>query len=74
MYGAQFDAANRLALEPRQRLSALQGMLSLLPTTRSTTTFNPQATGFNPLLGILQLLGGGVNLPGIDPTILGGTG
>ena len=68
MYGAQFDAANRLALEPRQRLSALQGMLSLLPTTRSTTTFNPQATGFNPLLGILQLLGGGINLPGIDPT------
>ena len=72
MYGAQFDAANRLALEPRQRLSALQGMLSLLPTTRSTTTFNPQATGFNPLLGILQLLGG-INLPGIDPTILGGS-
>ena len=68
MFGAQFDAANRLALEPRQRLSALQGMLSLLPTTRSTTTFNPQATGFNPLLGILQLLGGGINLPGIDPT------
>ena len=68
MYGAQFDAANRLALEPRQRLSALQGMLSLLPTTRSTTTFNPQATPFNPLLGILQLLGGGINLPGFDPT------
>ncbi len=73
MYGAEFEAANRLALEPRQRLSALQGMLSLLPTTRSTTTFNPQATGFNPLLGILQLLGGGINLPGIDPTTLGGS-
>ena len=73
MYGAQFDAANRLATEPRERLTALQGMLSLLPTTRSTTTFNPQATGFNPLLGILQLLGGGINLPGIDPTILGGS-
>ena len=73
MYGAQFDAANKLATEPRERLTALQGMLSLLPTTRSTTTFNPQATGFNPLLGILQLLGGGINLPGIDPTILGGS-
>ena len=72
MYGAQFDAANRLATEPRERLAALQGMLSLLPTTRSTTTFNPQATPFNPLLGILQLLGGGVNLPGFDPTTLGG--
>jgi len=75
MYGAQFDAANKLATEPRERLTALQGMLSLLPTTRSTTTFNPQATGFNPLLGILQLLGGsgtnvgGFNLPGIDPTL-----
>ena len=83
MYGAQFDAANRLATEPRERLTALQGMLSLLPTTRSTTTFNPQATGFNPLLGILQLLGGsgtnvgGFNLPGIDPTLadlFGGVG
>ena len=74
MYGAQFDAATRLAAEPRQRLSALQGMLSLLPTTRSTTTFNPQATPFNNLLGIIQLLGGagtnvgGIGLPGFDPT------
>ena len=71
MYGAEFDAANRMAKEPADRLALLQKMLGLLPTNRSTTTFNPQGTGFNPLLGILQLLGGGINLPGIDPTTLG---
>jgi len=78
MYGAQFDAANRLALEPRQRLSGLQSALGLLPRTYATTTFNPQATGYNPLLGLLQLLGGtgtnigGITVPGLDPTLTGG--
>ena len=78
MYGAQFDAANRLALEPRQRLASLQGALGLLPRTYATTTFNPQATGYNPLLGLLQLLGGtgtnigGITVPGLDPTLTGG--
>ena len=44
-------------------------------TTRATTTYNPQGNAYNPLLGLLQLLGGsgtnvgGVNLPGIDPTL-----
>ena len=78
MYGAQFDAATRLAAEPRQRLSGLQGALGLLPRTYATTTFNPQATGYNPLLGLLQLLGGtgtnigGITVPGLDPTLTGG--
>ncbi len=83
MYGAQFDAANRLAAEPTQRLKNLQGMLGMLPTTRATTTYNPQGNAYNPLLGLIQLLGGsgtnigGVNLPGIDPALAalyGGTG
>ena len=78
MYGAEFDAARAMATEPKDRLKTLQGMLALLPTARATTTFNPQGTGFNPLLGILQLLGGtgtnigGITAPGFDPTLTGG--
>ena len=72
MYGAQFDAANRLAAEPTQRLKNLQGMLGLLPTTKATTTYNPQGNPYNPLQGLLDLLGGGnINFPGVDTT--GGT-
>lgn len=78
IYGAQFDAATRLAAEPRQRLAGLQSALGLLPQTYATTTFNPQGTGYNPLLGLLQLLGGtgtnigGITVPGFDPTLTGG--
>ena len=69
MYGAQFDAANRLAAEPTQRLKNLQGMLGLLPTTRATTTYNPQGNPYNPLQGLLDLLGAGnINFPGVDTT------
>ena len=65
MYGAQFDAANRLAAEPTQRLKNLQGMLGLLPTTRATTTYNPQGNPYNPLQGLLDLLGAEkINFPG----------
>jgi len=69
MYGAQFDAADRLALEPRQRLAGLQSALSLLPKTYATTTFNPIANTYDPMRGIMDLLGGGnINLPGVDQT------
>ncbi len=69
MYGAQFDAANKLSAEPTQRLKNLQSMLGLLPTTRSTTTFNPIANTYDPMQGIMDLLGGGnINLPGVDQT------
>jgi len=68
MYGAQFDAANRLALEPRQRLSGLQSALGLLPRTYATTTFNPIANTYDPMRGIMDLLGGNINLPGVDQT------
>ena len=66
MYGAQFDAANRLALEPRQRLAGLQSALSLLPKTYATTTFNPIANTYDPMRGIMDLLGGNINLPGVN--------
>jgi hypothetical protein len=67
MYGAQFDAANRLAAEPRQRLAGLQNMLAVLPQTRSQTTFNPIANTYDPMQGIMDLLGGGnINLPGVN--------
>jgi len=73
MYKSQFDAANRLSAEPTQRLKNLQSMLGLLPTTRSTTTYNPQGNPYNPLQGLLDLLGtGNINFPGVDTTT-GGT-
>ena len=57
MYGAQFDAANRLAAEPRNRMSFYgQGLQNLLPSTGASTTFGNEA-GVNPLAGLLQLLG-----------------
>ena len=37
MYGAQFDAANRMAQEPWQRMQRYQGMLGMLPQGASTT-------------------------------------
>ena len=66
MYGAQFDAATRLAAEPRQRLAGLQSALSLLPKTYATTTFNPIANTYDPMRGIMDLLGGNINLPGVN--------
>jgi hypothetical protein len=67
MFGAQFDAATRLAAEPRQRLSGLQSALGLLPRTYATTTFNPIANTYDPMRGIMDLLGGGnINLPGVN--------
>tara|TARA_R110000822_G_scaffold15456_16_gene53343 strand:- start:5700 stop:6845 length:1146 start_codon:yes stop_codon:yes gene_type:complete len=56
MYGAQFDAANRLAAEPQKRLAGLQSMLGMLPTTRSTTRFGAEASDDNAY-NILKLLG-----------------
>ena len=56
MFGAQFDAADRLAAEPQRRLDSLRAALSMLPTTRATTEFNAKA-GTDPIAGILALLG-----------------
>ena len=56
MYGAQFDAAGRLAGEPARRLTLLQNMLGMLPENKATTTFGAEA-GTDPIAGILALLG-----------------
>ena len=56
MYGAQYDAANRMAMEPWQRMSALQNMLGMLPKTAARTEFGA-AAGTDPIAGILALLG-----------------
>jgi len=56
MYGAQFDAANRMAMEPWQRMTMLQNMMGMLPTTRSTTRFGSQPSD-QDAFGILSLLG-----------------
>ena len=56
MYGAQFDAAGKLAGEPARRLTLLQNMLGMLPQNKATTTFGAEA-GTDPIAGILALLG-----------------
>lgn len=56
MYGAEFDAANRMAKEPAERLALLQTMLGMLPTTRSTTEFGAKPSDDNAY-NILKLLG-----------------
>jgi len=58
MYGAQFDAANRLAEEPGQRLGqygkALEG---LLPDTRSRTQYGQTDNKFNFIDDLKKMLG-----------------
>jgi len=43
MYGAQYDAANKMAMEPWKRMQAYQGMLEPMLPQGSNTTWNPQA-------------------------------
>jgi len=57
-FDATFGAAQRAALEPRQRLQTLQGMLSLLPRTQASTVFRA-AAGTDPTAQALGLLRGG---------------
>jgi hypothetical protein len=65
---ARFDAAVRSAAEPRERLSALQTALGLLPTTTATTTFEA-LPGVDPRAQALEFIRSG----GIGP-FLGLTG
>ena len=62
MYGSQFDAASNMAQEPWKRMQGLQGMLGMLPQTRSQTTWNPIPNTFNYGKGIADLFG--FNVPG----------
>jgi len=54
MYGAQYDAANKMAQEPWQRMRAYQDMLGMLPQG-SNTTWNPQAG--NSLANYMKFFG-----------------
>ena len=56
MYGAQFDAANRMAQEPWTRMTMLQNMMGMLPKFGARTEFGA-AAGTDPIAGILALLG-----------------
>jgi hypothetical protein len=60
MYGAQFDAANRMAQEPWQRMGMWGNMMQgMMPKTGAATTFKANA-GTNPFMGLLSLLTGGL--------------
>jgi len=59
MYGAQYDAANRMAQEPWQRMGQWGGMMqSMMPQTGAVSKFGA-AAGTDPLAAILALLQGG---------------
>ena len=59
MYGAQYDAANRMAQEPWQRMGQWGGMMqSMMPQTGAVSSFGA-AAGTDPLAAILALLQGG---------------
>ena len=58
MYGAQFDAANRLAEEPGQRLGQYgQALEGLLPDTRSRTQYGQTDNKFNFIDDLKKMLG-----------------
>ena len=60
MYGAQFDAAQRMAQEPWTRMGMWGNMMQgMMPRTGAETTFKSSA-GTNPFLGLLSLLMGGL--------------
>ena len=57
-FDARFGAAGRAALEPRERLQTLQGMLGLLPRTSASTVYRASA-GVDPRAQALGFLQGG---------------
>jgi len=70
MYGAQFDAANRMAQEPWDRMQAWGNMMRpMMPQTYAETTFGQQQNDMDPLRGLLSLLG--ITIP---ENAFGGTG
>ena len=62
MYGAQFDAAQRMADEPWQRMNRWQNMLSMLPQTMSETTWGQPKSSFDPYGALAGIFG--TRLPG----------
>ena len=58
MYGAQFDAAKRMANEPWQRMGMWGNMMQpMMPTQIAETKFGQQPNDMDPLRGLLSLLG-----------------
>jgi len=71
MYGAQSDAANRMAQEPWDRMQAWGSMMQpMMPQTMATTKFGQQQNDMDPLRGLLSLLGIDISSLGA----FGGTG
>jgi len=69
MYGAQFDAANRMAQEPWQRMQAWGSMMQpMMPQTYSESRWGQPQSPFDPYKALSEMFGW--NIPGGT----GGTG
>ena len=63
MYGAQFDAANRMAQEPWQRMQAWGSMMQpMMPQTISQSNWGGQQSPFDPYKALSEMFGW--NIPG----------
>jgi len=57
MYDAQYNAANRMAMEPWKRMQAYQGMLGMLPQGSYTTYGSQPGTGLANYMQYFGMLG-----------------
>ena len=73
MYGAQFDAANRMAQEPWQRMQAWgQMMQPMMPQTKAESHWGQPQSPFDPYKALAEMFGW--NIPGgTDSTTTPGT-
>jgi len=63
MYGAQFDAANRMAQEPWQRMQAWGSMMQpMMPQTYSESRWGQPQSPFDPYKALSEMFGW--NIPG----------
>ena len=63
MYGAQFDAANRMAQAPWQRMQAWGSMMQpMMPQTISQSNWGGQQSPFDPYKALSEMFGW--NIPG----------
>ena len=57
MYGAQYDAANQMAIEPWKRMQAYQNMLGMIPDGARTTYGTQAGGGVYDLMRMFGMLG-----------------
>ena len=57
MYGAQYDAASQMAMEPWKRMQAYQGMLGMIPDGARTTYGTQAGGGVYDLMRMFGMLG-----------------